>query len=240
VGQGPLRIMESLAVPCHVVESTARSLGGLNRILAQAVASEARPLILAGSCNCALGVLAGLATRGIESLGIVWFDAHGDFNTPATSLSGSPDGMALAAAVGDCPELSEPCGLTKSVAQEDVVLVATRDLDPEESIRLNSSGVQSVGIGDLTAALASLATRVDAVCLHIDIDVLDPAISPGVNCTTPGGLHPGQLLAAIREVFSRVPVAAATLANYNPDRDIDNRTLKIACELAGTLKEGLL
>src|SRR5205814_7433592 len=126
--------------------------------LAKSAADTPEPqLILAGSCNCALGALAGLQMRGTENVGIVWFDAHGDFNTPQTSLSGSPDGMALAAAVGDClSEICAACGLAKSIVPDNVVLAAARDLDPGEAVRLNESRLSRVDIDGLVPALDSL------------------------------------------------------------------------------------
>ena len=242
VGQGPLRILEALGQPCHLIElddcaaaaSWARA-GFLNRRLGDAVAREGgRPLILAGSCNCALGVLAGLSRRlALPRLGLVWFDAHGDFNTPETSISGSLDGMALAAAVGDChADLCAACGLLANVAGENVVLAAARDLDPGEAARLSSSRIERTDISGLGATVERLATRADAVYLHIDLDVLDPDFSPGVNCTTPGGVHPDELFEAIRAIPPALPIAATTIANYNPERDRGDRTLKLAVELA--------
>src|ERR1700722_10506973 len=104
VGRGPTKLVSALGRPCHIVEgghsSESEATTDLNVRLAGAVRSHiGAPLILAGSCNLCLGALAGFAER---SLGIVWFDAHADFNTPATSLSGRLDGMALSVATGVC------------------------------------------------------------------------------------------------------------------------------------------
>ncbi len=212
------------------------SMIDLNVQLARAVAKhDGPPLILAGSCNLCLGALAGLNRK---PLGIVWFDAHGDFNTPKTSLSGRLDGMALAIATGNChDELRQKIGLEHPVSEANVVLVETRDPDPLEALLLGQSLIQMIRIGDLPTAVEALATRVPAVYLHIDVDVLDPAVSPGANCSKPGGIAPQQLYDAIQTIGSRIPIAAATIANFNPDRDPDGRTARILERVAGILGE---
>jgi len=237
----------------------------LNVQLAAAVrAHSGAPLILAGSCNLCLGALAGLEARTgpawapkrwrssprsaapgsvvrasssrEESLGIVWFDAHGDFNTPATSLSGRLDGMALAVATGVCQdELRGRIGLERPVPGAKALLVEPRDLDPGEDERIENAAVRALRLTELQDALNHLDA--ETVYLHIDLDVVNPEVSPGVNCNKPGGISPEQLYGAIRLIATRVPLAAAMIANYNPDRDPEDRTLRIAEHLAGMLIE---
>ncbi len=154
-------------------------IAAVNTQLARAVSAHpGPPIILAGNCNSCLGTLAGLSR---DDLGIVWFDAHGDFNTPETSISGSIEGMSLAIATGSCHgELRERIGLARPVPEANVLLVATRNLDPNESVRLERSAVSLIGLETLPAALEALASRARAVYLHLDIDVLDPrAALPG-------------------------------------------------------------
>jgi arginase len=122
---------------------------------------------------------------------------------------------------------------------EAVILVASRDLDPEEALRLGSSPMRVIQLPALRDALDALKRRVAAVYLHLDIDVLDRRISPGVNCMAPGGIAPEELYDSICLIHSKIPIAAATLANFNPDQDHDNRTLKIMLRLAGILGEVL-
>ncbi len=200
-------------------------IAAVNTQLARAVSAHPGPPI----------ILAGLSR---DDLGIVWFDAHGDFNTPETSISGSIEGMSLAIATGSCHgELRERIGLARPVPEANVLLVATRNLDPKESVRLERSAVSLIGLETLPAALEALASRARAVYLHLDIDVLDPSISPGVNFSTPGGIAPEQLYQAIRTVAAVIPIAAATIANFNPDRDREDRTLRIAEKLVAILGE---
>jgi arginase len=235
-------LVQVLGRACCVVERTDLqsdewdAMVDLNVQLARVVTKHnGAPLVLAGSCNLGLGVLAGLRC---EPLGIIWFDAHGDFNTPETSLSGRLDGMALAIATGKCHnDLRQRIGLGHPVSDANVLLVETRDLDPGEALLLERSSVEMVSLGDLPGAVTELATRVSGVYLHIDADVLDPAESPGANCSKPGGIAPRGLYDALRMIGSRIPVAAAALANFNPDRDREDRTLRILERVASILGE---
>jgi arginase len=244
VGRGPAKILAATGIPSTVVERTNSAIGELDAVadvnlqLARAVAAGSRPVVLAGNCNSCLGTLAGISR---EDLGVIWFDAHGDFNTPETSISGALEGMSLAIATGACHhELRQRIGLIRPVSEANVLLVATRDLDPEEEVRLERSAVSVIGLDDLPGAMDRLARRVGAVYLHLDLDVLDPRASPGVNFSAPGGIDPQGLFDAVRHVGAAVPLAAAAIANFNPERDIEDRTLKIAHQLVGILGEASL
>lgn len=226
VGRGPLVILEALDQPCLMIESDG-GIADLNSRLAQAVAAHASPVvILAGNCGSCLGTLAAL-----ENPGIVWFDAHGDFNTPETTISGALEGMSLAIATGHChPEL-----MARPVPEENVVLAATRSLDPLEEVRLARSKIELASLDALPRAVDQLAHRVDNIYLHLDLDVLDPGISPGVNFSAPGGISPEQLFDAVKQVIATGKLRAAAIANFNPDCDRNHRTLKIAQQLVGIL-----
>jgi len=225
VGRGPLVILDALKQPCVLIEG--EGIADVNAKLAQAVAAHSRPaLILAGNCNSCLGTLSGL-----DNPGVVWFDAHGDFNTPETTISGALEGMSLAIATGHChPEL-----MSRPVAEENVILAATRSLDPLEQVRLQEAHLKLASLDALPPEIDRLAQRVSTIYLHIDLDVLDPSISPGVNFAEPGGISPGQLFGAVRHVMATGKLGAATIANFNPDRDRDGRTLQIIQHLVALL-----
>jgi arginase len=226
VGRGPLVIQDALKQPCVLIEGD--GISDVNSKLAQAVAAHSRPaLVLAGNCNSCLGTLTGLG----HDPGIVWFDAHGDFNTPETSISGALEGMSLAIATGHChPEL-----MSRPVAEENVILAATRSLDPHEEIRLRRSRIKLASRDALFPEVNRLAKRVNAIYMHLDLDVLDPSISPGVNFSEPGGISPDQLFGAVRHVMATGKLGAAAIANFNPDRDRENRTLGIIRQLIALL-----
>src|SRR5918998_3039115 len=143
------------------------------------------PLVLSGNCNATVGAVAGLAgVAANEGGGIVWFDGHADFNTPETTTTGFLDGMGLAIAVGQgWANMTRTISYFSPVAEESVMLVGARDVQPAEVERLAASGVTVVGadrIGreesrDFAAALDGLSPSVGRVYVHLDLDVLDPA-----------------------------------------------------------------
>ncbi len=200
------------------------------------------PMVLGGACNVCLGVLAGLSPR---TLGIVWFDAHGDFNTPDTTPSGYFDGMPLAIAAGrGHQDLRTRITEGDPVPEERVLLSGMRDLDPGERDSLESSEVRVVSTDSfkqhgmersLLPALRQLATFVDEVYLHLDMDVLDPEVAPGVNFPTPGGMMLDDLQRAIEMIGEHFRIAAASVTAYDPTRDEGDRTLLTGLSLLDTV-----
>ena len=131
----------TLAAPSDPAASELDRLTGRYRDTADAVARADRPLVLAGDCLTAVGVVAGLQRQHRE-LSVIWLDAHGDFNTPAISVSGYLAGMSLAMLTGRAPEpISEQLGL-RPVPDEHAVLIDARDLDAAERDALEGSGVR--------------------------------------------------------------------------------------------------
>ena len=169
---------------------------------------DATSVVVGGDC--------GVAGAGIEAAlqrhpdaAVVWFDAHPDLNSPATSPSGAFSGMVLRAAIdgGD-------------VAADRVVLAGARSWDEGERAFADATGLRSLTVGELDdpAALADAvaATGADAVYLHVDLDVLDPADLDGLLDPEPFGLHPAALVAAIKALRARFPLAGASLSAYAP------------------------
>jgi arginase len=235
VGRGPLAILETLDHPYLIVERTnlatqeLEAVADINSALTQAVAVEPKPVIvLAGNCSSCLGTLAAL-----DDPGIVWLDAHGDFNTPETSISGALEGMSLAIAAGHCHANL----MARPVAEENVVLAATRSLDPLEQVRLHASKVTLASLDAFPRSVDLLAARVNSIYLHLDLDVLDPSISPGVNFSAPGGITPDQLFDAVHHVIATGKLAAVAIANFNPAHDQDHRTRTIAQQLVAILQK---
>ncbi len=181
------------------------------RAVADEVAAGAS-VVLSGDCTTGLGVVAGLQRRGLD-VGIVWFDAHGDFNTPATSPSGYLGGMpvAIAAGRGD-HEAGSALGL-RTVPETDIVLVGVRDLDPREADALAGSEVRTVEVTGLTAEV--LPDR--PLYLHVDLDVVDGGDVPGLRYPVVPGPTLDDVLAAVGRVADcgRV-VAVGVAATWEP------------------------
>jgi arginase len=199
------------------------------------------PLVLAADCHSCLGTLAGLGT---DRLGVVWLDAHGDFNTPQTSPSGYFDGMCLAVAVGLAHEpLRDGIGLARPIAGERILLAGTRDLDPGERENLRRARVPVVearalledGPDAIAAPLDRLAAMVRDVYLHIDIDVVDPHDAPGVSFPVGGGLAREGVEAIVQHVARRFRIRGAALTAYNPEKDDGDRTLRLGLRILAAL-----
>jgi arginase len=208
----------------------------------RAVAADGqRPIVLAGSCDIAPAVLAGLGGTGC---GVVWIDAHADYNTPASSASGFWPGITLAAVVGDCgTELWAALG-ARPVDQSRVALFGVRSLSPAaEARRLRRSRMQVVPWrggrpqADVVPVLDRLAAAAQRVYLHLDLDALDPSVGCGVaDPPVPGGLSAAQLTELLENVRRRLTIAAATIATYTPAND-DGSTLPIATTAIRQLAE---
>jgi arginase len=214
----------------------------LNRMLAEtvrfAIANQMLPIVLAGNCNSCLGTIAGIDSA---RLGIVWFDAHGDFNTPETTVSGFLDGMGLAMAAGRCwRSLLGTIPGYKPIPEANIVHVGARDLDAEEEKILKQADVQlvtskeaeGVGIGEaIRTALIELKKRVDRVYLHVDLDVLDTGEARPNHLAVPGGLPVElveQAIGMVRELFE---VCAYSIASFDPDYDKGDRVLQAGVRL---------
>ena len=192
------------------------------------------PLVLAGNCNTAVGIVAGLDFA--DSTGVFWFDAHGDFNTPDTTPSGTLDGMALAMLTGRCWR-----GLCREipgflpVRDDATCLVGARDLDPLEAEALQDSEVWRVGAGDAPARLSvvakEVAARAAAAYLHVDLDVLDPEVGRVNRYAAPGGLSADALVASIETIIETMTVQAAAITAYDPAYDTDGAIAEVAARV---------
>lgn len=178
------------------------------------------PVALVGNCLASLGVVAGL---GSGRIGVLWLDAHGDHHTPESTRSGFLDGMALAALTGRCwAGMTAAIPGFRPVDPGDVVLVGARDLDGGEGEALDSAGVVRVaagGLAGLPGALDRLRERVDRLYLHLDLDVLDPAVGRANAFAAEGGLGAPELERVMHMARERFRVAGVALSAYDPEHD---------------------
>ena len=217
-----------------------------NRLLAKevrkSIAKKELPLVLSGNCNCSLGVLAGLEAAKLKS-GVVWFDAHGDFNTPETTPSGYLDGMPLAIAAGRCYKNARiKIGLRRPLPESLVLLAGVQSMDPLEKIAVARSKINLVPLKKMESLfpkLRRLASKTRNLYLHIDVDVLAKKLAPGVDFRTAGGLSLKDfppILGQIEKLFS---IRAVSITCYNPEKDKQNKTLKSAVTLVQQILHAL-
>jgi arginase len=208
---------------------------------------DARLLVLGGDCTSHAGAMAGLrrANPGTR-LGLAWFDAHGDFNTPDTTPSGNVWGMpfAMACGRGDADLVAAVDGPT--VAATDAALLGGQVLDETESRMLAASGVAQFGPGTLAdaAGMSALAgwaavvgARIDGWYVAFDLDALDASGGWSLAMPEPDGLALETAVAAIRAIAGTGPVLGfgATAAMVRPDLDLDPTVDAIAALAAAAL-----
>lgn len=194
------------------------ALQRVQRAIGEAMAGD--PVLVVGG-DCAVAVPAiGAAAAAHERLAVVWFDAHADFHTAETSPSGAFAGMALRAVTGDGPLAASP-----PVAGTRMLLVGARAIDEGEAPALEAAGVEVLPVDADTVADAVAALDADAVWVHVDVDVLDPAAITGVSNAVPFGADLPQALAAIAAVRAALPLAGASIAGFapqHPDAAVDD------------------
>jgi arginase len=242
LGAGPAPLAEAIGGESIVVERTrpfdneVASSFDVIRALAdtvrETIGAGRFPLVLAGNCNSSLGTVAGLG----REVGVVWFDAHADFNTPDTTPTGFFDGFGLRMLTGTgWRTLRETVEGHQPVLEEHALLVGARNFDPGEEERLARSAIGRADAGSLAEALDELAGRVDAVYVHIDLDVLDSSEGKANSLAVPGGFSAAELEGALEAVRARFDVPAAALTAYDPPCDPEGRVPIIAASLAHRL-----
>ena len=210
------------------------------------VAGGGLPMVLAGNCGSSLGTVSGVraaSPNDDSAIGVIWLDAHADFNTPETTTSGFLDGTVLAALTGrGWGALTASIPGFRPVSDTHVVLVGARDIDAGEEQLLASSQVTRVEaarmrLGDARAALdpalTELARHVSRVYLHIDLDVHEPSEARANQYAVPGGLAAGTVRELVRVVAERFSIVAAALTAYDPT--YDERMLGVGLDLMETI-----
>jgi arginase len=254
-----VRDLGNIAVPlAEQIESPAsgeqlRYLGPLvevNRALARQVAAAsaagAFPLILGGDHSLAIGSVAGLA-RG-RRIGMIWVDAHADFNTAATTPSGNIHGMSVAALTGRGHPLlarlldpGEVAGNTPVLRDTDVALVGIRDVDPLERLALRDSGMHIFTMYDIDRrgmavvmeeAISCVSAETEGFHISFDMDAIDPREAPGVGTPVVGGISYREAHLAMELAAKSGKLIGLDLVEVNPILDQRNTTAELAVQFA--------
>jgi len=235
VGEGKLRYKDPILATCDELRKQVERSLGQNRL----------PLVLGGDHSIAIGSVAGstnhFAGQG-ETLGLIWFDAHGDANTPETTPSGNIHGMALAVCLGlGDPDLVNLGGRAPKIQARNTVLIGIRDLDPGERDILKKSGATVYTMRDLDERgmrdVVDEAIRIAndgtaAIHLSFDLDVVDPEDAPGTGTPVWGGITYREAHLAMEMINDRARIATIDLVEVNPVLDTQNMTGILAAELA--------
>jgi arginase len=182
-------------------------------------------LVLAGDDTAAIGVISGLqrAHGAAANIGLVWLDAHSDFNTPETSYSGILAGMPVAIIAGLAGPLWRDAAQLQVTLPTDRILIAgVRDVDEREEILLRSTDVRVITSDESARgtifenAIDRFALNVDFIALHLDLDLLDPSLVPSASTPAPNGLTIKQTARLIKYVIATGKTAVVTVAGLNP------------------------
>jgi arginase len=201
------------------------------------------PLVLGGDHSVAIGSIAGIASyaaRARKRLGVLWIDAHGDFNTDRTTPSGNIHGMPLAVAVGlGAIELTSVGGDFRKVDPKHVVLIGTRELDDGERKNIRQSGVSVFSMEEIdkhgmSAVLARALRKlrdVDLLHVSLDVDAIDPSVAPGVGTPVKGGLNYREAHLIMETVNEHGRMTSMEVVEVNPILDNRNQSAEFAVEL---------
>lgn len=202
------------------------------------------PLILGGDHSIAMGSLAGVA-KHVKNLGVIWYDAHADMNTPETSPSGNIHGMPLAASMGlGHPALTGIGGYKGKVKPENIVLIGARDIDAGEKVLIaeknikvyTAEDVKRLGMDEvIKQTLAYLSKRCDGIHLSFDLDGIDPREVPGVGTPVADGISYTESARAIELLGKSNALVSAEFVEFNPLLDKDDVTARAVANLIGVL-----
>jgi arginase len=238
VGEGKLRYKTPILATCTE----------LCQKVEEALDKGRTPLVLGGDHSIAIGSVAGSSNhfaRQGEHMGLIWFDAHGDANTPETTPSGNIHGMSLAVGLGTGdPDLVNLGGRAPKVLPRNTVLIGVRDLDPGEREFLKKSGVSVYTMRDLDErgmrdvvdeAIGAAGDGTAGIHLSFDLDVVDPEDAPGTGTPVWGGITYREAHLAMEMLADRAHIVAVDLVEVNPVLDTQNMTGLLAAELAQSM-----
>lgn len=207
------------------------------------VRKHERVIFMGGDHSISIGTVSGMVDED-EPMGLLWVDAHGDFNTPATSPSGNVHGMPVAALLGMGPDVLTKIGdAYPKLTPEQVVMIGIRDLDETERQNLRDTGIKVFtmrdidenGMGSITRQALEHLGKYKNLHVSFDLDSLEPEVAPGVGTPVPGGLTYREAHLLMEILADSQKVRSLDIVEVNTILDEQNTTAEIAVELAASL-----
>ncbi|MBI3161144.1 MAG: arginase, partial [Chloroflexi bacterium] len=209
--------------------------------VATSIQSKNFPLVLGGDHSLSIGSVRGAARN--RKIGVIWIDAHADFNTAETTPSGNIHGMSLAVLTGQGDKSlvqlwDEPVPV---IDPKKIAIIGARDLDSGEKVNLSNAGAMVMGMeqidryGMVTVvekAIERVSRDVDGIYLSLDLDALDPEHAPGVGTPVPAGLTQRETHLACEMIAETNKLIGMDLVEVNAILDVQNRTANLAVEFA--------
>ena len=227
-----MRHLSAVVAACEAIYAVARDCS----------TTPETPIFLGGDHSIAIGTVAGTACAG--PLGLLWIDAHADFNTPQTSPSGNVHGMPVAALVGrGDPALVDLGHPGPKLRAQEIAMIGIRDLDEEERQALINAGVHVYTMRDVDElGMAMVARRALSHLNHLprlhvslDMDAIDPTVASGVGTPVPGGLTYREAHLLMEIIAESGKIASLDVVEINPILDEGNHTAELAVELVASL-----
>ncbi len=230
LGRPDLRYLDDVVGACRLLSAK----------VAKAASDGTFPLVLGGDQSTSVGTAAGLPGPGRDR-GLIWIDAHGDFNTPSTTPSGNIHGMALAAILGyGHPKLLGLGTKGPKALESNTVLIGGRSFDKEEAKAISRSKmtvftmreIDELGMKKVVREAAKVAGEgVSQVHLSFDVDAMDPREAPGTGTPVHGGLTYREAHLALEMLHDSGRVTSAEFVEVNPILDVSNHTAELAVDL---------
>jgi arginase len=228
---GGLRHLHAVTAACRAIYAVASTC-----------ARDDFPIFLGGDHALAIGTISGMAAHG--PLGVIWIDAHGDYNTPETTPSGNIHGMPMAALSGlGHPDLVNLGAPGAKLRPQDIVMIAIRDLDVQERIALAHSGIivytmrdiDELGMAMVARRALARLNRLHRIHISLDMDALEPTVAPGVGTPVTGGLTFREAHLLMEILAESEKVCSLDVVEVNPILDEGNRTAEVAVALIASL-----
>jgi arginase len=233
MGDPSVRFLDNVVEHCKLLKNEVKQL----------LETETVPLILGGDHSITIGAVAGMVASKYPRLGLIYLDAHGDFNTPETTPSGNIHGMTLASITGrGHPLLTNLASKIPMVKDKLVHLIGVRKLDKQEKENLRSSEVSVVTIKQIdeigiSEAISYAINRISQESSHgkfhfsLDVDAIEPSVAPGTGTTVRGGLTYREAHLACELIAESGNMVSMDVVEVNPILDHANQTGKLAVEL---------
>lgn len=234
------------------IEKIAEFNERLSDVVYDTLKNDEFPLIIGGDHSIGIGSVCGASKAfGIDDTCVIWIDAHTDINTQESTPTGNVHGMTLASVIGKgCPELTNICGIEPKIKPQNIIYIASRDIDEGEQKIIQENNIKVFHMNDilndgientiinLRNFLANLA--VSNIHLSIDIDVLDPLIAPGTGVPVPDGIDIEQLYRFIEVIAQTGKIKSAELVEVNPMLDTsDKKTILLAIDVINFLMHNI-
>lgn len=220
------------------IEEITQICGSIYKVGKEVMQKGHFPLFLGGDHSIAIGTVSSVTNS--ESTGLIWIDAHADFNTPLTTPSGNIHGMPLATLIGEGHDSLVNVGRPGAkIHPENIVLICQRDLDTQEKQRVKKAGITIFTMRDIDEqGISSIAHKalmkfihLKKIHLSVDMDALDPVEAPGVGTPVPGGISYREAHLLMEILADSGKISSMDLVEINPILDIANKTSELAVEL---------